>query len=172
MNKSQKNENCNFGKGLKHFLERCSLNEKEIAKQCGVSLPLVYNWLNGKNIPTYKSLQKLYNLGMDQTEIFSFPESHIEKNESIDNHNQSTLADLAHDLLFSQRRYRIMLLKQQKSFNALSQNDKISFLGRSIGERIAELDELNEILKDVNAGKHDEEWATIYADSITKIPGV
>ena len=153
MNKSQESEKSNFSKGLKHFLNRCSLDEKEISKQCGVSSQLVYNWLKGTNIPTYKSLQKLHVLGMHVTEMFSNPDlGSVEEHSFIENQNQWTLEELKESLLFSNRRFTIISLKSgiQKAFNELPKNDKIDFLCKSISERIAELEELNEMIKDIS----------------------
>lgn len=153
MKKVLVNEKVVFANGLKRFLERCKLNEKNIAKECSISLPLVYNWLNGKNIPTYKSLQKLFELGMNEHEMFMCPSSGTDnENRFIENQNQYTLDELQQSLVFSQRRFLINMIKSgvQNAFNDLPKKEKISFLCRSVDERIAELDELNQIIKELS----------------------
>lgn len=154
MNKTQKNEKNAFPSGLKDFLSRCKLDEKDISKKCGVSLPLVYNWLNGKNIPTYKSLQKLFELGMLPEEMFCFVEDHerIESVEQINNLNQKDLKALKSCLLFtSTRELTLTQIKNglQNSFNDLKKDDKIKLLCRVLELEIATVEDINSIIKDV-----------------------
>lgn len=155
MNKTQNNEKNVFPSGLKDFMSRCKIDEKSISKRCGVSLSLVYNWLNGKNIPTYKSLQKLFEMGMHPEEMFCFAgeiES-AERSAQIENFNQQNIDDLKSSLYSSYKRIILFEIKNgsQNAFNDLQIKDKLNLLYRTIDEEISTIDEVNEILKDLTS---------------------
>ena len=153
MNKTQDNERNAFPSGLKDFMSRCKIDEKSISKHCGVSLSLVYNWLNGKNTPTYKSLQKLFEMGMLPEEMFYFAggiES-AERSAQLENLNQKNIDDLKTSLYSSYKRIVLFEIKNgsQNAFNDLQIKDKLNLLYRTIDEEISTIDEVNEILKDL-----------------------
>lgn len=155
MNKSQNNKKNVFPLGFKTFLNRCKLDEKTISKECGVSLPLVYNWLNGKNIPTYKSLQKLFGMGMHPEEMFNLAGEidSGERSAQFENLNQKDIEELKICLVNSYKRLVLFQIKNgsQIAFNDLQIKDKLSLLYRVIDEETSTIDEVNEILKDLNA---------------------
>ena len=151
MNKSQNNENNVFPAGFKDFLKRCKLDEKTISKKCGISLPLVYNWLKGKNIPTYKSLQKLFELGMRPEEMFCFCGSRVDENLQLENLNQKNIDELKYSLINSYKRLVLFQIKSgsQNSFNDLPKKDKLILLYKAIDEELSTIEEINDILKDL-----------------------
>jgi len=155
MNKDQKIRDSGFCSGLKHFINRCNVSEKKISIECDVSLQLVYNWLNGKNIPTYKSLQKLYELGMNVTEMFSAPKDESAKDVFLDNQNDITYEDLRALFFNPLLRMRLfsMIEKRNNAFNNVPKDEKLNFLCKAIGIKIEELDKLNTLLFEVSKEK-------------------
>lgn len=77
-----------FSDGLDIFMSSNKLDQKDVAKICGVSYQLVNGWMNGRSLPTYESLRLLYAAGMDRRLMFgvSEKESQIDKelSENLD----------------------------------------------------------------------------------------
>lgn len=155
MNKTQDLDKTVFSDGLKAFIKRCELDEKIIAKQCDVSTPLVYNWLNGRNVPTYRSLQKLSHLGMLPNEMFSLAGGGDvdadERKIQIENLDQKTVDEIRIALNGSTDRYYLFQLKTgyQKSFNELEPKEKLKLLHKILDYHFSVLDSINDIIEDV-----------------------
>lgn len=60
----------NFSKGFWEFLRVSRISQDNIAEACGVSASVVSSWKTGRGLPTYESLQALYNLGMSSNLMF------------------------------------------------------------------------------------------------------
>lgn len=153
MNKTQDLDKSVFSDGLKCFLKRCKLDERDIAEHCDVSTPLVYNWLNGRNVPTFRSLQKLHHLGMLPEEMFSLAgdvEDDNKKNQ-IENLNQKTVDEIKGILNGSFERLILFQLKTgyQKSFNELEPKEKVKLLYKILDYNFSVLDNINDLLRDV-----------------------
>lgn len=143
-----------FSKGLEHFMKRCSISEKQIAECCGVSVPMVSNWLKSRNLPTFPSLQKLYNLGMNVTEIFSIPKG-IDDEKFFSNQNMIDYDDLRCEFLNPLIRMRLftMIEKRNNVFDNQTKAEKLDFLFKAIDVKLEELSKLNTLLFNVSCEK-------------------
>lgn len=59
-----------FSLGFEEFLRTSNVSQQKIAEACGVSSSVVSGWKSGRSLPTYESLQALYNLGMSANLMF------------------------------------------------------------------------------------------------------
>lgn len=81
-----------FKNGINEFKTRCNFTLKELGEKLGVSGGLVGNWCQGRGVPSFDLVKKLFCLGMTLKEMFgdSFPNIGFENSDFVENSCKST----------------------------------------------------------------------------------